>query len=148
MPKPKRRWTPSRPRGNTIAPDRTIIISRGIRDKEFGSAIPEEARDILQRTARVALATPIASRGLPPGTRLLKVYATSARGPRRVVYLLAVEATDLFPLFYRDKSDAVGANVSPKNPAFTTQLKKHLAPLQEDIKTNQVDVIEVKDQSA
>ncbi len=125
-----------------------IIISRGIRDKEFGSAIPEEARDILQRTARVALATPIASRGLPPGTRLLKVYATSARGPRRVVYLLAVEATDLFPLFYRDKSDAVGANVSPKNPAFTTQLKKHLAPLQEDIKTNQVDVIEVKDQSA
>ena len=125
-----------------------IIISHGIRDKEFGSAIPEEAREILQRTARVALATPLASRGLPPGTRLLKVYATSARGPRRVVYLLAVEATDLFLLFYRDKSDAVGANVSPKNPAFTTQLKKHLALLHEDIKTNQVDVIEVKDQSA
>lgn len=125
-----------------------IIISRGIRDKEFGSAIPEEAREILQRTARVALATPLASRGLPPGTRLLKVYATSARGPRRVVYLLAVEATDLFLLFYRDKSDAVGANVSPKNPAFTKQLKKHLALLHEDIKTNQVDVIEVKDQSA
>ena len=121
-----------------------LIISHRIRDQEFGSVIPEEAKDILQRTARIALATPIASRGLPPGTRLLKAYATSARGPRRVVYLLAVEAADLFLLFYRDKSDVVGANVSPKNPAFSTQLKKHLALLHEDIKTNRVDVIDVK----
>jgi hypothetical protein len=119
-----------------------IIISHQIRDREFGSAIPEEAKAVLQRTARVALATPIASRGLPPGTRLLKVYATSSRGPRRIVYLLAVEAADLFLLFYRDKSDAVGANVSPKNPAFSMQLKKHLALLSEDIKTNRVEVID------
>ena len=124
-----------------------LIVSHGIRDQEFGSAIPEEARVILQRTARVALATPIASRGLPPGTRLLKAYATSARGPRRVVYLLAVEASDLFLLFYRDKGDAVGANVSSKNPAFCKQLRKHLALLLEDIKANRVDVIDVKDQS-
>ena len=124
-----------------------IVISHQIRDREFGAAIPKEAREIILRTARVALATPIASPGLPPGTRLLKVYATSARGPRRLVYLLAVEAADLFLLFYRDKGDAVGANVSPKNPAFSTQLKKHLALLSEDIKTNRVDVIDVKDQS-
>jgi len=121
-----------------------IILSHRIRDKEFGSSIPDEARDILQRTARVALATPIASRGLRPGTRLLKAYATSAHGPRRVVYLLAVESADLFLLFYRDKNDAVGANVSPQNPAFRTQLQKHLALLHEDITTNSVDVIEVK----
>ncbi len=125
-----------------------IVISHRIRDKEFGSAITEEVRDILQRTARVALATPIASRGLPPGTRLLKVYATSTRGPRRIVYLLAVEAADLFLLFYRDKSDTVGANVSPKNPAFSAQLKKHLALLHEDIKANRIEVIEVKGPSA
>ena len=145
MPKPKRRWTPLQLSGNASAPEMVIVVSHRIRDKEFGSAIPEEAREVLQRTARVALATPIASRGLPPGTRLLKVYATSARGPRRIVYLLAVEAADLFLLFYRDKSDAVGANVSPKNPAFSIQLKKHLALLSEDIKTNHVDVIDVKD---
>jgi hypothetical protein len=54
-----------------------IIISHQIRDQEFGSAIPEEAKEVLQRTARVALATPIASRGLPPGTRLLKVLSPS-----------------------------------------------------------------------
>lgn len=124
-----------------------IVISHRIRAKEFGSAIPAEAKEVLQRTARVALATPIASHGLPPGTRLLKAYATSARGPRRVVYLLAVEAADLFLLFYRDKSDVVGANVSPKNPAFGAQLKKHLTLLHEDIKANRIDVIEVKDQS-
>jgi hypothetical protein len=75
---------------------------------------------------------------------LLKAYANSAHGPRRVVYLPAVEATDLFLLFYRDKNDAVGANVSPKNPVFRTQLQKHLSLLHEDIKTNRVDVIEVK----
>jgi hypothetical protein len=125
-----------------------VIVSNRIRDQEFGSAVPEEVREILRRAARVALATPIASRGLPPGSRLLKVYAASSRGPRRIVYLLAVEAGDLFLLFYRDKSDAVGANVSPKNPVFSGQLKKHLALLHEDIKSNAFEVIAVNAPSA
>ena len=143
MLKPKRKWMLLEQLGSSSASSMAIIISRGIRDREFGSAIPEEAKIILQRTARVALATPIASPGLPAGTRLLKVYATSTRGPRRIVYLLTVEAGDLFLLFYRSKSDAVGANVSPKNPAFRLQLKKHLELLSEDIKANRVDVIDV-----
>lgn len=121
-----------------------IIIAHRIRDSELGSTIPDEVGAVLRRAARVALAIPIVSRGLPPGTRLLKVYATSARGPRRIVYLLAVDTADLFLLFYRDKSDAVGANVSPGNPAFNTQLKKHLTLLKEDIESNRFDVIDLK----
>jgi len=124
-----------------------IVVSHQIREREFGAVIPDEVRTTLLRTARVALATSIASRGLPGGTRLLKVYATSPRGPRRVVYLLAVGAGDLFLLFYRDKQDAVGANISPKNPAFSTQLKKHLALLSEDIRANRVEVIDVEGES-
>lgn len=56
-----------------------------------------------------------------------------------------MEAADLFLLFYRDKNDAVGANVSPENPAFRTQLKKHLALLHEDIRSNRIDVIDLSD---
>jgi hypothetical protein len=119
-----------------------IVISHQIREKEFGRVIPEEVREVLVRTARVALAAPIASKGLPPGTRLLKVYATSQKGPRRVVYLLAVEPGDLFLLFYRDKNEPVGENISPKNETFRAQLKKHLHFLREDIEKDQVEVIE------
>ncbi len=118
-----------------------IVISRRIRKKEFGASIPPEVKAVLIRTARTALASPIAAKGLPPGTRLLKAYATSASGPRRIVYLLAVEQGDLFLLFYRDKNDSVGANASPQNPAFLKQLQKHLSLLHEDIEANHFDVI-------
>jgi hypothetical protein len=120
-----------------------IIVSRRIREREFGAIIPADDVEVLQRSARVALATAIASKGLPPGTRLLKAYATSRHGPRRVVYMLAVGAGDLFLLFYRGKNDAVGANISPQNPAFRDQLKKYLAILREDIQANDVEFLAV-----
>ncbi len=103
--------------------------------------MPEEDRVVLRRTARVALTTPIAGPGLPVGTRLLKAYATSAKGPRRVVYLLAVGEGDLFLLFYRDKQDVVGANISKKNEAFRHQLSKHLLLLRQDLAAGKFDVI-------
>lgn len=118
-----------------------LIVSRQIRQKEFGAKIPEDAKEVLIRSSRVALATPIAAKGLPPATRLLKAYATSPQGPRRIVYLLAVEDGTLFLLFYRDKNDAVGANISPKNTAFTKQLEKHLALLKADIEADRFDEI-------
>ena len=49
---------------------------------------------------------------------------------------------DLFLLFYCDKNDDIGANVSPKNPAFRTQLKKHLALLREDIEADDIEIVE------
>lgn len=93
------------------------------------------------RSARIALTTPLTGKGLPAGTRLLKAYATSARGPRRIVYLLAVADGTLFLLFYRDKNDELGANLSPKNPVFAGQLKKHLALLKADIVAGHFDVL-------
>lgn len=119
-----------------------IIVSHRIREREFGKFLPIEDRAVLLRTARVALATPIAGPGLPTGTRLLKAYATSVKGPRRVVYLLAVEAGDLFLLFYRNKADIVGANITPRNQAFKQQLAKHLVLLREDLATGHFDSIE------
>ena len=121
-----------------------IVVSHRIRTREFGAEIPADARGALLRSARIALTTPLTGKGLPASTRLLKAYATSARGPRRIVYLLAVEAGTLFLLFYRDKNDALGANLSPKNPVFARQLKKHLALLKADISAGRFDVLAVE----
>ncbi len=118
-----------------------IVVSHKIRKKEFGESIPDDARNVIMRSARVALATPITGKGLPPGTRLLKTYATSPSGHRRVVFLLAVSNGVLFLLFYRDKKDAVGVNLSPKNPAFNAQLKKYLPLLKADIDSGEFDLI-------
>ncbi|MBC8040312.1 MAG: hypothetical protein H7Y06_07205 [Opitutaceae bacterium] len=122
----------------------SIIVSHQIRDAEFGSKIPADALKALLRSGRVALATPITSRGLPPKTRLLKGYTTSPQGPRRVVYLLAVDDGTLFLLFYRGKNDDVGSNVSHKNPAFTKQLEKHLDFLLADLAAKKFDVIKTE----
>ena len=47
-----------------------IVVSHRIRQKEFGAKIPKADTIALLRTARVALATPIAAKGLPAKTTL------------------------------------------------------------------------------
>lgn len=73
----------------------TVFISAQIRRKEFGRKVPAEDLPVITRSARAALGVPIAARGLPPHTQLIKAYATSKRGPKRIVYLLAVEDGDI-----------------------------------------------------
>jgi hypothetical protein len=119
-----------------------LVISESIRRLEFGDEIPAQDIEVLRRSARVALATPIKGEGLPKGTRLLKAYATSARGPRRIVYLLAVAKDGLFLLFYRGKTDEIGGNISLANPAFRKKLNRHLDLLLKDINAGKVQVIE------
>ncbi|MSU61408.1 MAG: hypothetical protein EXS31_03270 [Pedosphaera sp.] len=69
---------------------------------------------------------------------MLKAYATSRQGPRRIVLLFVIERDDLFLLFYRPKGDKIGDNVSIKNPAFKNALVKHLAMLRGDISNKAV----------
>lgn len=110
-----------------------VFISTRIRKREFGRVVPAEDLPVIARSARAALGVTIAARGLPPQTQLIQAYATSKRGPKRVVYLLAVEDGDMFLIFFRGKNDPVGRNASMMNPAFRTALDKHLALLEEDI---------------
>ena len=116
-----------------------VFISARIRKKEFGRAVPAEDLPVIARSARAALGVTIAARGLPPQTQLIKAYATSKRGPKRVVFLLAVQDGDLFLLFYRGKNDPVGRNASMMNPAFRAALDKHLALLEEDIANGNIE---------
>ena len=68
-------------------------------------------------------------------------------GPKRIVYLLAVEDGDMFLLFYRGKNDPVGQNVSIANPAFRSALDKYLMLLEGDILDGNIEEL-FSDQSA
>jgi hypothetical protein len=125
-----------------------LLVSRRIFKREFGRTISADDLSVLRRTAKVVLATPIAGPGLPAGTRLLKAYGTARSGPKRVIYLLAVAEWDLFLLFYRGKSDPLGANATAKNPVFRAQLHKYLGLLEEDILAGEIDTIDLPEEQA
>jgi hypothetical protein len=72
---------------------------------------------------------------------LLKAYATTKPGPRRILYLLVIQKKDLFVLFHRPKQDDVGANMSPKNPAFNSALTRHLDLLRDDLADGRIEEI-------
>jgi len=118
-----------------------LFIAERIRKREFGKLIPAVDREALIEGARLCLTDIIAGDGLPKGTRLLKAYATTKQGPRRILYLLVVAEGDLFVLLYRNKKDKAGANMSPKNAAFNAVLAKHLDLLREDIASDRIEEI-------
>ena len=101
--------------------------------------MPAEDLPVIARSARAAFGVTIAARGLPPHTQLIKAYATSKRGPKRIVFLLVVEDGDMFLLFYRGKNDPIGGNISMANPAFRQALEKYLALLEADIADGDIE---------
>lgn len=120
-----------------------LVLAKAICEAEFGQpTVPEPQVEALKRSSRVELATALKGSDLPKGSRLLKVYATSPEGARRVVHLLAVADETLFLLFYRDKNDPVGANITIKNPDFRKQLRKHLQLLHDDLEAGAFEVWE------
>lgn len=120
-----------------------LVLSKSICEAEFGkSSVPALHVPPLKRSCASELAVPIKGEGLPKGSRLLKVYATSSDGARRIVHLLSSADDTLFLLFYRDKKDAVGANITIKNKAFRQQLHKHLELLQNDLQEGAFEVWE------
>lgn len=121
----------------------TLIIGNSIRRREFGDSIPNDDLEVIIRSAKAELTTPIKGGGIPKGTRLLKAYATSPKGARRIVFLMEVKGGDLFLLFYRDKKDKIGANITIKNKAFKSQLWKHMDDLFSDIQSGDFKIIEI-----
>ena len=112
-----------------------LFISERIRKREFGREISSADKETLLEGARVCLTASIAGHGLP------KAYATTKQGPRRILYLLVVQEKDLFVLFHRTKQDDVGANMSPKNPTFSSALTKHLDLLRDDLAAGRIEEI-------
>lgn len=110
-----------------------ILVTRRICKRELNGKISDEARKLFDKLKQTpALATPLAARGLPSQTSLRKVYATTARGHRRLLFFCrhaptnCGEAERWVLLFYRDKSDPIGKNMTRKNPSFVRQLDANL----------------------
>lgn len=116
-----------------------ILVSHRIRKKELDGEISEEARKLFAKLKdRPEIAETISAKDLPSSTTLHKVYATTEGGPRRLLFFCRHTsgkgtAVRWVLLFYRDKSDAVGKNMSSKNKAFVLQLKKNLLAALQDI---------------
>lgn len=120
-----------------------LVVAKSICAQEFGQdSVPPLHIEPLKRSRKIELVSPIKGEGLPKGSKLLKVYATTAEGARRVVHLLATAEDTLFLLFYRDKNDAVGSNITIKNPTFRKQLYKHLQLLEKDLESGAFEVWE------
>jgi hypothetical protein len=121
-----------------------IIIPHRIKKKELGGEISHEARKIFEKLKeKSATSVEISSPGLPDRTTLHKVYATTEGGARRLLFFCRHTASPAVIhderwvlLFYRNKSDRVGKNMSPKNPEFVAQLGKNLRLAIDDIATS------------
>lgn len=117
-----------------------LIVSRRICEKEFGQAeVPLAERAVILAACHKAMAgLAVAIRGsgpLPKHSQLVKVYATSSRGPRRLLFLVDAAGAAAFLLFYRDKHDAIGRNMGSRNPIFKPTLHRYLALLTADIES-------------
>lgn len=111
-----------------------VVIAHSIRRKEFkqGKISPADLETILESFAE-GIMVPIKGESLPKGSRLVKLYVTTIAGARRIVFLVDVETGTGFFLFYRGKNDAIGKNITIKNPAFRKRLLQYLDLLQSDI---------------
>lgn len=115
-----------------------IIVPFSIRKKELAGTVSDEAKKLFEKIKeRSELATTISAKGLPARTTLHKVYATTPDGARRLLFFCrhsadaklagSPQAPERWVLvFYRNKGDLVGDNMSHKNPAFVNQLEKNL----------------------
>jgi hypothetical protein len=110
-----------------------IVVPHRIRKQELGGRISEEARKVFTKLKeRPEIAEGISARDLPANTTLHKVYATTKGGPRRILFFCRHHQDDTTNperwvlLFYRNKGDDVGDNMSQKNPEFVSQLRKKL----------------------
>ena len=111
-----------------------VIIAHSVKKKEFKNGkIPERDLQTILKSFGKGILVALKGSSLPAGSRLAKVYATTAKGARRIVFLIDVASGDGFFLFYRDKKDKIGQNMSIQNPLFRDVLHKYLRLLMSDI---------------
>jgi len=118
-----------------------IILTDWIKKKEFPKGITGNEKAIVIKYANPSLGVPIAGKGLPKATSLIKAYATSDNGHRRLVYLLRNASGDMILLFFRSKKDKIGSNVTIKNPDFARELDSHIDAAIRDVLNGDFEII-------
>jgi hypothetical protein len=120
-----------------------VIISHRIKEKEFKKNIPNQDLNIILDSLKKGIFTPIKGENLPKGSKLIKIYATTVAGARRIVFLIDVLSGDAFFLFYRSKNDKIGENIAIKNSEFKKSLYVYLDLLDKDLDSGNMDVYEL-----
>jgi hypothetical protein len=133
-----------------------LIVPHKIKKSELGGIISDEAQKVLEKVKETSeLAPRISAPNLPARTTLHKYYATTDQGARRLLFFYRRAAPVQPPLrdakpanpvaaqqpppvrwvllFYRDKNDSVGKNMSAKNSDFIKQLSKNMAAAFDDL---------------
>ncbi len=85
--------------------------------------------------------TKIKGTKIPTNSNLIKVYATTVSGARRLVFVLDEKIKVGYFLFFRRKDDEIGKNISIKNPKFKKLLIKYLAIWNEDMENDDFEVV-------
>lgn len=118
-----------------------IIISHRIKQKEFkrGIIVPDDLQTILGAFQK-GIFVIIKGKNLPKGSRLIKIYATTVAGAKRIVFLVDVASNNAFLLFYRSKKDKIGNNITIHNREFRQLLHIYLSLLEADVRNSRIDV--------
>ena len=120
-----------------------IVFSKRILRKELGTNPTKDDFLVIRKWYEKWIYESIKWESLPLGSRLIKVYATTVSGARRIVYLMDVESGDVFFLFLRTKKDKLGMNITINNPEFKKKLQEYLVILFEDLESNNFQVMEI-----
>jgi hypothetical protein len=121
-----------------------VVVAHGICRKEFKrDVIPAEDLQVILSGYAKGIFTKIKGESLPKGSRLIKLYVTTVGGAKRIVFLVDVETNIGYFLLFRGKNDAIGKNISIKNPAFKKKLLLYLDLLNADMETESFTVYQV-----
>jgi len=116
-----------------------LLIPKTLAKREFGKMA--NAQNEVVAAWRKAIFTSLPAKGYA-GCRLLKAYVTTTDGPRRMLFLLQNSSGDSFFLMHRPKGDAVGDNMSYRNPRFAKVLQRAMETALADIEAGLFSLIE------
>jgi hypothetical protein len=120
-----------------------LVISHRISKKEFKNGIPKVDFQIIVEALGKGIFKEIKGKNLPKASKLIKIYATTINGARRIVFLVDVLSGDAFFLLYRSKNDKIGSNITIQNPDFKKILLNYLDLLSIDLDYGDFDEYEI-----
>jgi hypothetical protein len=120
-----------------------LVISHRIAKKEFKKGIPKVDFQIIVEALGKGIFKEIKGNNLPKASKLIKIYATTINGARRIVFLVDVLSGDAFFLLYRSKNDKIGRNITIQNPDFKKILLNYLDLLSGDLDLGDFDEYEI-----
>ena len=117
-----------------------IVFSRQILKKE---KVTSNDIEVILKVCEKNIFQRIKGEQLPAESSLIKIYATTIEGARRLVLILDESIGIEHFLFFRKKDDPIGKNISIKNPEFKQSLQNYLKLWDEDMAKDNFEILEI-----